>query len=66
MDRSAALRQLPEAYAEALCLRESGADNEAVAAFLEIPLEAVGPLFRIAEVKLAEILATEQAASGPP
>jgi len=48
--------RLPEAHAEALRLRDRGVGEEAIAELLEIPIEAVAPLVRIAEAKLARLL----------
>ena len=56
MDRTAAIAKLPEAYATALRLRDEDLTDEAVAARLEIEVEAVGPLLLVAEAKLAHIL----------
>jgi DNA-directed RNA polymerase specialized sigma24 family protein len=53
MDRDRALAALPATYANALRLREAGLDDEAIAARLDIQLEAVGPLLEIAAAKLA-------------
>ncbi|MBV9315135.1 MAG: hypothetical protein JO100_15710 [Pseudonocardia sp.] len=56
MDREAALNELPEVHAIALRLRDGGYNNAAIAAALGIELEAVQPLFRVAEAKLARLL----------
>ena len=56
MDRGTAIDRLPETYAIALRLREQGCDNEAIAARLSLPPEAVGPLLRLAAAKLQTIL----------
>jgi DNA-directed RNA polymerase specialized sigma24 family protein len=66
MDRVAAeaLELLPESYARALTLRENGRGPAEIAAELDIVVEAVGPLLRIAEAKLARLLA-ERARAGP-
>jgi DNA-directed RNA polymerase specialized sigma24 family protein len=53
MDRDRALAALPATYANALRLREAGLDDEAIAARLDIQLEAVRPLLEIAAAKLA-------------
>jgi hypothetical protein len=47
--------RLPEAYGRALRLRREGADEAAIAAELGIQREAVGPLLRIADAKLATL-----------
>ena len=57
MDRSTAIDRLPEAYANALRLYDQGHDNQAIAARLDVPPEAVGPLLRLAAAKLQTILA---------
>jgi len=59
MDRGTAIDRLPETYAIALRLCEQGCDNEAIAARLSLPPEAVGPLLRLAAAKLETILAAE-------
>jgi hypothetical protein len=51
-----ALERLPAAYAEALRLREHGEADEAIAAQLGIEPEAVAPLVRVAEAKLAALI----------
>jgi hypothetical protein len=48
-----ALERLPATHAEALRLREHGETDEAIAAQLGIEREAVEPLVRVAEAKLA-------------
>jgi len=60
MDRGTAIDRLPEAYANALRLCDQGHDNEAIAARLNLPLEAVGPLLRLAAAKLQTILAANE------
>ena len=61
MDRGAAIDRLPEAYANALRLYDQGHDNEAIAAQLNLPPEAVGPLLRLAAPKLQTIVAASEA-----
>jgi DNA-directed RNA polymerase specialized sigma24 family protein len=63
MDLSAAIDQLPEAYATALRLQEAGCDDEVIADRLGLDEEAVGPLLRVAAAKLRALLAagTEEA-----
>jgi DNA-directed RNA polymerase specialized sigma24 family protein len=56
MDRSTAIGLLPEAYANALRLHDQGHNHEAIAGCLGVPLEAVGPLLRLAAAKLHAIL----------
>jgi DNA-directed RNA polymerase specialized sigma24 family protein len=61
MDRGTAIDRLPEAYANALRLCDQGHDNEAIAARLHLPPEAVRPLLRLAAAKLQAILAANEA-----
>ena len=56
MDRETALATLTPAYAEALRLRDQGADNAAIAARLDLPLEAVPNLLELAQAKLDTLL----------
>jgi DNA-directed RNA polymerase specialized sigma24 family protein len=49
------LRRLPEPYAEAIRLHDSGQDD-AIAERLGIESESVGPLIEVAEAKLARLL----------
>jgi DNA-directed RNA polymerase specialized sigma24 family protein len=56
MDRTAAIAELPEAYATALRLRDDDVNDEAIAARLGIEVEAVEPLLRLAAAKLNHIL----------
>ena len=60
MDRGSAIDRLPEAYANALRLYDQGHDNEAIAARLNLPPEAVGTLLRLAAAKLQTILAANE------
>ena len=60
MDRATALSRLPEAYAEALRLRDAGHDSEVIATRLAIPVEAIAPLLRLAEAKLTHLLASDE------
>jgi DNA-directed RNA polymerase specialized sigma24 family protein len=60
MDRGTAIDCLPEAYANALRLYDQGHDNEAIAARLNLPPEAVAPLLRLAAAKLQTILAANE------
>jgi hypothetical protein len=57
MDRAEALQLLPEAYARALILREHGASPDDIAGDLDIVVEAVPSLLRLADAKLAALLA---------
>jgi DNA-directed RNA polymerase specialized sigma24 family protein len=56
MDRENALLQLATAHAVALRLHAAGAEHEAVAQALGIPVASVPALLRIAEAKLAALL----------
>ena len=58
MDREAALERLPETHAAALRLRDCGGDNDAIASALGLDGQAVPSLLRIAEEKLAAVLAS--------
>ena len=60
MDRATALSQLPETYAEALRLRDAGLSDEATASRLGIPAEAMSLLVRLAEAKLAYLMAEDE------
>lgn len=57
MDLAAALNELPEVHAKALRLHRAGTDAAGIAAALGIEVEAVAPLLRVAEAKLASLLA---------
>jgi DNA-directed RNA polymerase specialized sigma24 family protein len=57
MNRTAAIAELPDAYATALRARDEGLSNSAIAARVNIDIEAVEPLLRIAVAKLGAILA---------
>lgn len=59
MDRAEALARLPELYALALNLRDSGLDYEAIADRLGIAPESVGPCLEVAQAKLATLIAAE-------
>jgi hypothetical protein len=56
VDRADALLLLPEAYGEALRLRDAGSDDAAIAAILGIDADSVGALLTIGEAKLATLL----------
>ncbi|MQB01408.1 MAG: hypothetical protein GEU78_14140 [Actinobacteria bacterium] len=53
--REAARRRLPRIYALALELRDAGVSEAEIAQHLDIESEALGPLFQVAEAKLAAI-----------
>jgi DNA-directed RNA polymerase specialized sigma24 family protein len=55
MHEDETLARLPDAYRRALQLRRQGANQLAIAAELDIEPEAVGPLLRIADAKLAAL-----------
>jgi DNA-directed RNA polymerase specialized sigma24 family protein len=65
MDRQTALLDLPTAHAVALRLHAAGAADEAVAQALGIPVTSVAGLLRIAEAKLAALLAEEGEVTEP-
>ena len=56
MDLASALDELPEVHAAALRLHRAGTDAAGIAAALGIEVEAVAPLLRVAEAKLASLL----------
>jgi DNA-directed RNA polymerase specialized sigma24 family protein len=64
MDRGAALDRLPETYANALRLRDAGLSDDAIATRFGIPQEAIAALLRLAEAKLARLMASEQPSPG--
>ncbi|HYA00559.1 MAG TPA: sigma factor-like helix-turn-helix DNA-binding protein [Candidatus Binatia bacterium] len=57
MDRETALETLTPAYAEALRLREQGADDRDIAARLGLPIDAITNLLQLARAKLETLLA---------
>ena len=57
MDRETALSTLTPAYAEALRLRDQGADETVIASKLQLPVDAVGNLLELARAKLETLLA---------
>lgn len=56
-----ALHRLPQAYAQALRLRDSGLPADRLAMYLDIPAESVRVFLRIAEDKLGAALADDDA-----
>lgn len=64
VDRSAALELLPEAYADALRLRDAGDEPADIARRLRIAPEALTAAVELAEAKLARLLADDVTASG--
>jgi DNA-directed RNA polymerase specialized sigma24 family protein len=61
VDRAAALELLPDAYAEALRLRDAGCAPAEIAQRLCIAPEAVATALELAEAKLARLLAETKA-----
>jgi DNA-directed RNA polymerase specialized sigma24 family protein len=57
MNRTAAIAELPDAYAIALRARDEDLSNAEIAARVNVDIEAVEPLLRIAAAKLGAILA---------
>ena len=60
MDRATALSRLPEAYAEALRLRNAGLSHAAISRRLGVPAEAMVLLLRLADAKLAHLMAGDE------
>jgi DNA-directed RNA polymerase specialized sigma24 family protein len=56
MDLATAMNELPEVHAQALRLHQAGADAAEIAQVLGIEREAVGPLLKVAQAKLASLL----------
>ena len=56
MERNEGLNSLPKAYADALRLRASGLDDDAIAVELAIEPHAVAPLLHLADEKFAALL----------
>lgn len=52
-----ALEELPAVHAAVLRLHLAGTDAAGIATELDIDIDAVGPLLRVAEAKLARLLA---------
>jgi DNA-directed RNA polymerase specialized sigma24 family protein len=57
MDLATAMNELPEVHAKVLRLHRAGTDTAEIAAQLGIEREAVAPLLKVAEAKLASLLA---------
>ena len=68
MDLAAAMNELPEVHAAALRMHRAGTDAAGIAEKLGIEVEAVAPLLRVAEAKLASLLAAPDppGKQGPP
>jgi hypothetical protein len=62
VDRSHALRELPTLHAVALRLRDNGFDDHVVAVVLDIEDIQVPTLLRVAEAKLARLVAGDPGA----
>lgn len=56
MDREPAIELLPETHAAAVRMRSRGFDDDAIAAALSVPVEAVPELLRLADEKLAALM----------
>jgi DNA-directed RNA polymerase specialized sigma24 family protein len=59
-----ALALLPSVYAQALQLHDQGYDAQQIAEELAIDAAAVGPVLRLANAKLARLLATTDQVRG--
>ena len=64
MDRATALSRLPEAYAQALRLRDAGLSDAAIAHQLGVPAEGIAMLMRLGEAKLAHLMADDEPEKG--
>lgn len=56
MDRAEAIGHLPETHAAVIRLLDTGADTDAIAVHLDIHPNAVAPLVKVAQAKLARLL----------
>lgn len=65
VDRSAALELLPEAYANALRLRDAGVEPAEIARRLEIAPEALATALELADAKLARLISDESLSATP-
>jgi DNA-directed RNA polymerase specialized sigma24 family protein len=65
MDRQTALLELATAHAVALRLHDAGAGDDAIAQALGIPVKSVADLLRIADAKLAALLADDRCGDPP-
>jgi DNA-directed RNA polymerase specialized sigma24 family protein len=61
MDRNDALRQLPDAYATALRLRDQGHSTTTIAEALGVDLNAIDTLLELADAKLSHVLRADRA-----
>lgn len=60
MDLDTALGRMPQVYAEALRLRGDGLDALGIAERLLLPAESMPSLFKLADAKLAALMAPER------
>lgn len=65
MDRQTALLELATAHAVALRLHDAGAGDDAIAQALGIPVTSVVDVLRIADAKLAALLADDRGEDPP-
>ena len=61
VDPVAALEALPEPYGHALTLDAGGLDAAAIAERLDLPLDAISALLEVGRLKLAALLAADEA-----
>jgi DNA-directed RNA polymerase specialized sigma24 family protein len=60
VDREQAIEQLPETHAAAIRLRARGYDDDAIATALALSREAIPPLLRLADDKLAALTRAQE------
>lgn len=60
MEREQAIERLPETHAAALRLRAQGHDDDAIAAALRVPPDAVPLLLQVADEKVAALVDSAQ------
>lgn len=65
VDPVAALDALPEPYARALTLDAAGLGSDAIAERLDLPLDAMATLLEVGRLKLAALLAADEADPPP-
>lgn len=58
MDRESAIDRLPTLHATAIRLRDRGADDREIATELGLETGDLAPVLRVAEAKLARLMAT--------
>lgn len=66
VDRARAIRELPAAYAQALALRDEGAEDGVIAERLAVAPEAIPALLELADAKLTRILASSNGSKSDP